>query len=110
MSKPETLMIDDVKYVRADAVPITTGDIRIVILQRGWVMVGYYSQECSDCKLEKASVIRIWGTSKGLGELAINGPLPATILDPAPTIRFHELTVIATIDCVREKWENKMSS
>jgi hypothetical protein len=78
-------------------------DIRIVILQRGWVMVGRYSREGYDCKLEGASVIRKWGTTKGLGQLR-NGPLSQTILDPAGEVEFHQLTVIATIKCEWQSW------
>jgi hypothetical protein len=109
---PKTIKIDDVEYVRTDSIsqyPETTGDIRIVILQRGWVAVGYYSQEGEKCKLERAHIVRTWGTTKGLGELAFNGPLANTKLDPAPTMYFHELTVIATMDCVRGKWETLFS-
>ena len=79
-------------------------DIRIVILQRGWVMVGRYKKEGSECTLENASVIRIWGTTRGLGEIAVNGPTEKTILDPAGVVRFHELTAIATLDCEASKW------
>ncbi len=109
MSEPKTLMVNDVKYVREDTIRAATGTIRIVILQRGWVMVGRFSQNGSECTLENASVVRIWGTTKGLGELAINGPLSGTKLDPCPTVKFHELTVIATINCVEEKWQSKLS-
>ena len=79
-------------------------DIRIVILQRGWVMVGRYAQEGSQCTLDGAYVVRFWGTTKGLGELAANGPLAQTKLDPVPHVEFHALTVIATIACEAEKW------
>lgn len=106
--KPETIKIDDTEYVRKDAAPKTNGIIRIVILQRGWVMAGYYTKDGSDCKLEKANVIRIWGTTKGLGEIAEGGPTSSTKLDKCSIVRFHELTVIATIDCVEEKWASKL--
>jgi hypothetical protein len=110
MSKPEVIKIDDVAYVRQDAVqPPTSSDIRIVILQRGWIMVGFFSQDGANCLLEKASVIRVWGTTKGLGEIAIGGPTNTTKLDPCPPVRFHELTVIATLDCRRDKWEKHLS-
>jgi hypothetical protein len=104
--KPETIKIDDQEYIRADSIAKSTNEIRIVILQRGWVAVGRYSKNGSECKLENAKIIRIWGTTKGLGEIAIGGPTSKTVLDPTPTIRFHELTVINTIDCVGEKWNN----
>ena len=83
-------------------------DIRIVILQRGWVAVGEFSQSGEECKLEKAAVIRRWGTQKGLGQLASEGPQSNTILDQCPPIRFHALTAIATIDCEVTKWADRL--
>jgi hypothetical protein len=77
----------------------------IVILQRGWVFVGDLFKKGHDCRLENASVVRIWGTKKGLGEIAKDGPKLETILDPTPVVSFHELTVIATIKCEEEKWK-----
>ena len=106
--KPEIVKIDDQEYVRRDVAAKPSGSIKIVILQRGWVVVGYYSQEDSRCTVEKASMVRVWGTSKGLGEIANGGPTSKTVLDPCPPISFHELTVIATIDCVDEKWNTKL--
>ena len=102
--KPQTIKIDDVEYVRSDLAPKTNGDIRIVILQRGWVVVGKFSQDGTNCSLSNASVIRNWGSEKGLGQIAENGPATKTILDKSPLIRFHELSVVAMIDCVVEKW------
>ncbi len=109
MSKPETIKINDVEYVRKDSVQPTNGDIRIVVLQRGWVVVGRFTQDGSQCKLENANVIRSWGTTKGLGEIAEGGPTSKTILDPCPTIRYHEMTAILTIDCKENKWNNRLS-
>jgi hypothetical protein len=107
--KPETIKIDEVEYVRKDSVqPKATGAIRIVILQRGWVMVGRYSQDGSNCKLTNASCIRTWGTTRGLGEIAIAGPTSKTVLDKCPDVRFHELTVITTIDCVEGAWSSQL--
>ena len=77
----------------------------IVILQRGWVFVGDLFKKGHDCRLENASVVRIWGTKKGLGEIAKDGPKSETILDPTPVVSFHELTVIATINCEEGKWK-----
>ena len=79
-------------------------DVRIVVLQRGWVYVGLFSKGTNgDCTLEKASCIRRWGTTKGLGEL-VKGPLPSTMLDAAGTVRFHELAVVNTLDVDGEAW------
>lgn len=79
--------------------------INIVILQRGWVFVGHLYRKGNDCRLENASVIRNWGTTKGLGEIASGGPTSNTKLDETPTVNFHILTVVATIKCEEEKWK-----
>jgi hypothetical protein len=110
MSKPDSLMVDDVKYIREDSVPQNKNlskEIRIVILQRGWVMVGRFSKDGQDCKLEQASVIRKWGTEKGLGEI-VSGPTSSTVLDHCGVSRFHELAIVATLDCEAQKWEKHL--
>jgi hypothetical protein len=104
-------MIDNARYIREADVknaPKPTGKIKIVILQRGWCMVGYFSKEGEQCKLENAAVIRRWGTIKGLGELALKGPLSQTVLDPCGVVTFNELTTIAMIDCEDSKWESQL--
>lgn len=107
MSEPNTIKINETEYVRADSVraePVT-GPIKIVILQRGWVMVGRYERSGDYCTLRNAAVIRIWGTTNGLPEIANNGPTSKTVLDKCDGIvEFHTLTTIATIDCREEKW------
>jgi hypothetical protein len=79
-------------------------DIRIVILQRGWVMVGEYSRVENDCFLKNCSTIRKWGTSRGLGQIAMEGPTSETILDKQPDTEFHILTIVASIKCDASKW------
>lgn len=80
--------------------PTTTK--RIVVLQRGWVAVGDFSQEGTQCTLANASIIRKWGTTNGLGQLAESGPTPNTKLDPAGTMRFHELAIVTSFDVTTE--------
>lgn len=82
-------------------------DIRIVVLQRGWVIVGEYSKEGLDCRVSRASVIRRWGTSKGLGELK-NGPLTETILDPLGDCEHHRVTEVMTVHVNAEAWEKHL--
>lgn len=79
--------------------------IRIVVLQRGWVVVGMMTTEGSQVVITNAMVIRRWGTTKGLGEIAAGGPTSGTTLDPAGTVRVHELAVVMSIDCDAEKWQ-----
>lgn len=79
-------------------------EIKIAILQRGWVFVGRFFQEGSKCTLTDAYNIRTWGTTKGLGELAESGTTDSTKLDKVNDITFHELTTVALIDCDTKVW------
>lgn len=102
------LQVNGVTYVpKGSQKTEYTGEIKIVILQRGWVMVGIFEKSGSDCKLHAASVIRSWGTTRGLGEIAANGPTPSTKLDPTNgLVEFDSLTVVASICCNRSAWED----
>lgn len=83
--------------------------IKIVILQRGWVFIGKFSNEGSECKLENAYNIRRWGTSEGLGELALKGKQAETKLDKVGTVTFHELTTVALIECNQNVWSKQLA-
>lgn len=78
--------------------------IEIVIAQRGWVFVGDVTEEGDKVIITKAKNIRRWGTTKGLGQIASNGPTEHTVLDPAGTVTLHPLTIVARIDCTGDKW------
>lgn len=104
MSKPETIRIDEVEYVRADSVDAKPTKKQIVILQRGWVVIGNVSKEGTDFTISNCSVIRSWGTSKGLGEIALNGPTSNTKLDPCGAIQVHELAVVGRMNVEESKW------
>ena len=77
---------------------------QIVIAQRGWVFVGDVKRSGDDVTITDASCIRRWGTTKGLGEIALKGPTKATVLDPMGTVRMHALAIVATVDCEESKW------
>ena len=103
--------LNGVKYVRKDSVKQedVKGDIKIVILQRGWIVVGRFERNGNDCKLNNASVIRTWGTTNGLGEIAKKGPTGSTKLDKCyGVVQFDYLTVVATIDCDQKEWSEEL--
>lgn len=109
MSTPKTIKIDETEYIRASDVVKTDSPIKIVILQRGWIAIGYYEEEENDmCVLSGAYIIRSWGTNQGLGQLALEGKQSSTKLDKTGTIRFHKLTSVGIIDCVKSKWEGEL--
>lgn len=97
----DTLTINGATYVKVD--PNAASEVRIVILQRGWVMVGRWGRDGDTCHLSDARVIRKWGTSRGLGEL-VDGPLASTVLDPAGYVEFHVLGVVATLAASESGW------
>jgi hypothetical protein len=103
MSKPDSIKIDEVEYVRKDSVKATEGDIKIVVLDRGFVYVGRVAIEGDFIVIKSAKNIRAWGTSKGLGEL-VSGPLSGTKLDTVGTVRVPSRALISFIDVEQSKW------
>ena len=102
MSKPESIKIDDVEYVRKDSAP-ANGDIKIVVLDRGFVYVGRVTLDGDFVVIAGAKNIRKWGTSKGLGEL-VSGPRANTVRDTVGTIRAPLRAVIHMIEVEQSKW------
>lgn len=74
--------------------PIEQGERYIVTLQRGWIVVGNVTKEGDYLCVTDASVIERWGTTEGLGELALTGPTDDTRLRKTAPLLTHELTVI----------------
>lgn len=108
-STKNTITVDGTEYVRADTVPAPTyadSPIRIVVLQRGWVAVGRHTVVSDELhQLDNARVIRKWGTTKGLGEIAAGGPTKDTVLDPAGHIEYHPLAAVLSLACAEGKWD-----
>jgi hypothetical protein len=99
---PTSIIIDGTTYIPSDQA--TPSPVQIVIGQRGWVWVGRTSTEDEQVTITDARCIRRWGTTGGLAQLANDGPQTGTTLEPACTVRLHQLTVVATIDCDPAKW------
>jgi hypothetical protein len=108
----KTITINNEVYVaekdvkaRLSKIGVTPSKRQIVILNRGWVVVGEYSEKGDECTLANASVVRVWGTTKGLGELAENGPMTNTKLDACPNVHFHKMTMVARMDVNDANWK-----
>ena len=79
-----------------------TNDKRIVVLQAGWVFIGQYHAAVGTkpAHLTDANNIRVWGTTAGLGEIAIKGPTKDTVLDPVGIVLLDTPTsILFTIPC-----------
>lgn len=61
MSKPSTIKIDDVEYVRADGIksPVI-GNRHVVVVDRGWIFAGDLERKDGRLKLTRALHVFKW--------------------------------------------------
>ena len=71
---------------------------QIVVLDRGFVYVGNVTIRDGWVNIQNARNIRVWGTTKGLGELR-NGPLKDTKLDDCGIVLAPLKSLIHLIPC-----------
>lgn len=76
----------------------------IAVLTHGWVLAGVVLDQTEEAvTFSRAAVLRRYGTTRGLGELA-HGPLAATAWDPIPTaVRIPVHALVYTI--AADGWE-----
>lgn len=75
------------------------GPQQIVVADRGWVYAGQAQQDGDVLVIENARCIRYWGTTRGLGQLAADGPTDNTKLDPVGRVLVPMRAVISIIAC-----------
>ena len=95
------MIIDGIEYQ-----PVSSAEdkLRIVVCDRGFVLVGRVNVRDHYVTITNANCVRVWGTTRGLGQLAMEGPTSKTVLDPQPATRVHELQVVQMIDCEETTW------
>lgn len=84
-----------------------TSDFRIVVIQSRWVLAGNYSESNGQITLTDSSVIQRWGTTKGLGQLALQGPQKESVIHPCGTATVPTTAVLYSLAVKREiadKW------
>lgn len=79
---------------------------RIVIVQAGFVFVGEYhiDKEANCVRLTDASNIAEYGTTLGIGQLAVRGVQPTTVLHYAGVVDIPITSVVCTLLCNPETW------
>ena len=77
---------------------------RIAVLDRGFVFVGKVMNDDEFTYIEEAQSVRVWGTTKGLGQLAKEGPQQNTKLDPCPNVKVSNKAVLFLMECDRSKF------
>lgn len=83
---------------------LSTPTLRIAVLDRGFVYVGLCALDAGVLTITDARCIRRWGTTAGLGQLALTGPTEKTVLDHAGTISAPLGAVMHLIDCKADSW------
>ena len=73
----------------------------IVVVSGGWNFIGEVElQKDGTLVMTNASVIRYWGTTAGLGEIAVKGPTKTTTLDFVGEIHIPKEAAPFRIKCV----------
>ncbi|WP_181242663.1 DUF6948 domain-containing protein [Caulobacter vibrioides] len=81
-----------------------THGLSLVVADRGFVWVGETVTTQDWVEIKNARCVRRWGTTKGLNQLAVEGPLSGTQLDAPADIKVNRKALIAIIPCEAEKW------
>lgn len=69
-----------------DSEPTNHG-LCIAVLDKGFVYVGEVTTDKEFVTITSARCVRKWGTTEGLGQLAIFGPQDETLLDDANIVK-----------------------
>ena len=78
---------------------------QIIVVKLGWVLFGTVTERDSTLEVKNTHVVRAWGTIKGLGEIAANGPTKHTALDPCGHVVIERHAVLFRIDCESDPWK-----
>lgn len=75
---------------------------QIIVVDQGWVLMGDtdWVDGAEQLTVKDAQVIRVWGTTRGLGEIALNGPTKDTILDPCGEAIVPKRAILFRLNCV----------
>ncbi len=76
----------------------------IAVLDSGFVYVGEVTQYENGYLMREVKNIRRWGTTKGLGQLALDGPTKDTVLDEVGSILVPLASVKHFIITDKGKW------
>lgn len=82
----------------------TTPRPQIAVLDRGFVYVGLCAVADGTLTINDARCIRRWGTTAGLGQLALSGPTSSSKIDKTGTVRAPLPAVVHLIDCNPAAW------
>ena len=103
MSKPNTIKIDDVEYVRSDlCIKPVTGIRAVVVVDRGWIFAGDVTRENGRIKLSRAIHVFRW-ESIGFDGMIQNPKSNKVTLKPIADVDMPESAEIFCIP-VKDDW------
>jgi len=79
----------------------------IVVVESGWVFAAVLnapSAAATHISSSDCAVIRSWGTTNGLGQLALKGPTKETVLDMCNITHIPKAKVLFTMECAPLVW------
>ena len=76
----------------------------IVVVESGWVFAAVLDSTEDHLRASECAVIRTWGTTNGLGELALKGPTKETVLDMCTITFIPKSKVLFTMECTPVVW------
>lgn len=82
--------------------------LQIVVLTQGFVYLGHARTNATWCLVTDCINIRQWGTTEGLGELALKGPLQPTVLDKVGALAAPIGSLVSLIQPQTDNWPVKM--
>lgn len=95
------IVVDGIEYRPVEEF----GDIKIVVIERGFVYVGRVTTDIGDdITISGARSLIRWGSSQHLGEL-VRGPLENTRLGAACTVQVRRNQIIHMIEVDQDGWK-----
>lgn len=80
--------------------------LQIVVLPYGHVVIGQVSRTGDEVVISAARIIRRWGTSRGLAQLANDGPQIGMALEDPCDVEVHRLAIVMAYRCDPQKWRS----
>jgi hypothetical protein len=81
--------------------------IQLAVVDNGFVYVGEVLLDGDYYVISRCKNVRRSGTTKGFGQLAFEGPLKETALDPCPPVMVPAARMCHLIECA-DVWKTKL--
>lgn len=80
--------------------------LEIIVCHDRWHFIGSVTENGDKLIIANARNIRQWGTTRGLGEIALLGPTQKTVLDDYGVVTVQKDKVVCRIACLEKQWKS----